>query len=479
MRPAVVLRYVGLTLLVSASFMLLCSAVGYFADDSGYLPLLFAFAVTALVGIQPLIFVPTTSRISSKEGYAIVVFSWLAVCFFGMIPYVLWGGEFDFSAAWFESVSGFSTTGATILNDIERLPKSLLLWRSFTHWIGGMGVVVFALVVLPSMGKAQMTLSRSEVSSIARQDFRYRSRKMLRIMATMYLVITLVIALALWAVRIPIFDAINISFSTVATGGFAITNQSIASYDNVWAEIILIIGMLISSLHFGLLFGFVAGRPRALWRSPELRFFLTAITVSILAISVSCLGSIYTNWFRSLRHAAFQVLSIVSTTGFASADFASWTPFSLLVLLTLSTMGGCSGSTAGGIKVDRIVVMLSSLRATFLKRLHPRAFVMAHVGKIHLETEEVNRVLIYILSFYSMILIATLFLTAIGNPLVTSFSSSLSCMTNVGPAFGVMGSFDSYSFFSPFSRVILSLLMLLGRLEIFGLLIVFSPSSWK
>ncbi len=256
-RPYVVMRYVGFIVLVSAFFMLVSFVVALIEEDSGQVPLLFSMLITTLVGAFPFVFVRAESTISSREGYAIVVFSWVAVCFFGMIPYVLWGGEFNLSGAWFEAVSGFTTTGATILDDIEALPHSMLLWRSFTHWFGGMGVVVFALVVLPSMGSAQLTLSRSEVSSIARQDFKYRSKKMLRVMASSYLGLTGLIFVGLVLSRLPIFDALNLAFSTVSTGGFAVTNASIAAYHNIRAEWILVLGMFVSSLHFGLLFSFI------------------------------------------------------------------------------------------------------------------------------------------------------------------------------------------------------------------------------
>lgn len=479
MRISVVLRYVGLTLLVIAFFMLLSFGVSLYYRDQGALPLLFGALITALLGVFPAVFVPSVSRISNREGYAIVVLSWLAVCFFGMIPYILYGGEFGFSGAWFESVSGFSTTGATILNDIEALPSGLLFWRSLTHWIGGMGVVVFALVVLPGLGKAQMTLSRMEVSAIARQDFRYRSKTMLRVMASIYLGLTFLTVFLLWAVDVPLFDALNIGFSAVATGGFALKNYSLLAYSNAAAELILIGVMLLSSVHFGLLFGLVLGRVKAFYRSPILRYFLLFVTVATLVVAINCHGSVFPTWGESFRHAAFQVVSVVSTTGFASADFSLWPSFSILFLLLLSAVGGCSGSTAGGVKVDRIAILTSSLRTMIHRLQHPNAVVAVRVGKVHLDMQEVNTVLLYILAFFSTVLLATVIFTLGGLDVITSFCSSLSCMSNVGPALGAMGSFDSFAFMPAYGRVILSLLMLLGRLEIYGLLLVFFPSSWK
>lgn len=479
MRLGVILRYVGLTTLVIAFFMLICFGVALYFGDGGRVPLLFGALITALVGLFPLVFVPSVSQISSKEGYAIVVFSWLFVCFFGMIPYVLYGGEFNFSAAWFEAVSGFTTTGATILNDIEALPRSLLLWRSLTHWIGGMGVVVFALVVLPSMGRARMTLSRTELSRIARQDFRYRSRKMLHVMGTTYLSLTLLTTLSLWLVEIPLFDALNLSFSSVATGGFAIKNASVAAYANPSAEWILIISMFLSSLHFGLLFGLFLGRFRSLFRSPVVRFFAIFVVITALLIALNCYGEYFTVWSDSLRHAFFQVVSIISTTGFASVDYSLWPAFSLLILIFLMAVGGCSGSTSGGIKADRIVILLATFRTSTHRLRHPNAVVNVRVGKLSLAPEETHEVLLYICAYFAIVLLSTLILTFGGMDIVLSLSSSFSSMGNVGPGIGSMGSFDSFSFLPTYARILLSLLMLLGRLEIWGLLLVFFPSYWK
>ena len=282
--------------------------------------MLFSVLITTLVGIFPFVFVKAEPTISNREGYAIVVFSWLAACFFGMIPYVLWGGEFNLSGAWFESVSGFTTTGATILDDVEALPPSLLFWRSCTHLLGGMGVVVFTLVVLPSMGSAQMTLSRSEVSSIARQDFKYRNKKMLRVMATSYLGLIILITGCLILANIPIFDAVNLAFSTVATGGFAVTNTSIAAYNNPAAEWILTFGMFMASLHFGLLFSLFTPRWRNVFQSPIVRIFSSVVLVATLAIFLSLLFQSDLPAATALRAAAFQVTSVISTTGYASVD---------------------------------------------------------------------------------------------------------------------------------------------------------------
>lgn len=482
-RPHVVLRYVGLIVLVTAFFMFMSLVVAFKFNDSGLIPLLFSVLITTLVGAFPFVFVKAEPSISSREGYAIVVFSWVAVCFFGMIPYVLWGGEFNLSAAWFESVSGFTTTGATILDDVEALPPSLLLWRSFTHLFGGMGVVVFTLVVLPGMGSAQMTLSRSEVSSLSRNDFKYRSKKMLRVMATTYLSIVIVLAGGLVLVNIPTFDAINLAMSTVSTGGFAVKNLSVAAYNNPAAEWIITLGMFVSSLHFGLLFGlftgFFTGRWRAAFHSPIVRIFTGVVLGSTFLIFLSLMVQHGMGGLEALRKAAFQVTTIVSTTGFAAGEALGWPIFTSLILILLSFSGGCSGSTAGGMKIDRIAIIGATVRSVFLKQRHPQAVIPIHVGSLHVESQIAQNAIIYFVLHLSFILLAMVYFSFSFDSLEESFTTALTMMSNIGPAVGTLSSFASFSFLSHLERVISTLLMLLGRLEIFGLLLIFFPSSWK
>jgi len=479
MRLALVLRYVGLVLVVNAVFMALAYGVAVVGGDDGQVPLLFSAIITALVGLFPVVFVPSSSSLNPKEGYAIVVCSWVAVCFFGMVPYLLWGHAFDFSAAWFESVSGYSTSGATILDDVESLPHSLLLWRSLTHWIGGIGVVVFVMAMHLLYGNARMTLLRTEVSPMARQDFRYRSKVMLRVMVSIYLGVTLVAFGALILTGIPIFDAVNLSFSAVSTGGFAVTNQSIASYQNTGAEVVLIVAMLISSIHFGLLFGLLSGQVKNFFRAPIVRFFLILVLLVSLSVAIDLVVRTDLSAARAFHLSLFHVVSILSTTGFATYDIGTWPSFALFLLLTISFFGACSGSTAGGIKLDRLMIAYGAFRATLRRKQSPSAVVPVHSGGFVVDSQLVSHTLLFIVLYMVTVAVGGLIFSMAGHDMVTSLSVSVASMGNVGLTVGSLGPFDSYGFLGPACRLTSSGLMLLGRLEIFGLLLIFFPSSWK
>jgi trk system potassium uptake protein TrkH len=275
MRLQVVFRYIGMVLLFESAFMLLSAFVSYQNGiDSGFTPLLLSFLFTALLGSFPLIFVGKSSRLSSKESYAIVIGAWLTSCVVGMFPFLLWGGEFSVINAWFESVSGFTATGASILNDIEALPKGLLLWRSLTHWIGGVGVVMFALVIMPMVGRSRMTVSNLEISSMARDNYRYTSSTIIKILLGVYLAMTIANLVALRLAGMDMFDSVCHALSTIATGGFSTKNASIGHYNNAWIEGITIFFMMLSSIHLGITYATFMGRKNNIFRSEVSRFFI-------------------------------------------------------------------------------------------------------------------------------------------------------------------------------------------------------------
>lgn len=469
-------RYLGVTLIFNGAFMLLSMVVSILNGmDSSFSPLLISGFITTIVGIFPLIFVRQSEDIRLSEGFAITILAWCLSCIFGMLPYLLWGGEFTLANAFFESVSGFTTTGATILNDIEALPKGLIFWRSSTHFIGGVGVVVFTLLVLPTMSTFRFKMTKMEISSLSKENYRFRTKELIRIILSVYLCITIFTHVALCLAGMPAFDAINHAFSIVATGGFSTRNASIMAYDSFPIEMVVTCFTLISGLHFGLLYSLFVSHSTKIFKSPVIRFFLLSIVISTLSISFNLVHSdMAENWIEALRMALFQVVTISTTTGFATADTSVWPTFSILILLYLSIQGACSGSTTGGLKVDRIWILIQTIKVQMTKLLHPTSVVQIKVGNRRIDSDLSLSVSAFVALYFFMIIIGAIVISAWGLDFMDSFTSSVSMTANVGPAFGSCGSLENYSHFPGVVKVFLSLQMLLGRLEIYPLLMILS-----
>lgn len=479
MRPHILLRYIGLVMLLNAAFIFASYMISLYYNDSGQQPLLFSFLITALIGVFPLIFVPKALDLSNKESYFVVVLSWLISCFIGMLPFLLWGGEFTLVKAFFESVSGYTTTGASILNNVEALPKGLLFWRSSMHWIGGIGIVVFMLVILPSLGKAQMTLSKMEISPLAQENFKFRTRKMLNIILLVYVGLTLMQTILLVVFGMGLFDAVNHSFATIATGGFSTKNTSIAYFNSVPIEIITMVFMFLSGIHFGLLFTTLTFKKFNIFNSPIVRYYFWVTIIGITIVAFNLYGKNYETLGESFRYASFQVISLSTTTGFANADSSIWPPLSIGIIIFFTIQCACSGSTAGGMKLDRMVIFFQALKSQILKVQHPQAVIPVRLGKSIINDEVVNSVILFIVLYIVVLLISTLIIASMGVDLLTGFSASAATMGNAGPGFGLVGSMSNFSTLPDAALVVLSFDMLLGRLEIFGLIMLFMIKSWR
>lgn len=481
MRYSVVIRYIGIVELVLAAFMLMSAAISYVSNvDSSYAPLVMSSLLTLLLGAFPLIFVPRTDRISQKEGYCIVVGSWIVSSVVGMFPYLMWGGEFTIINAWFESVSGFTTTGASILNNIEALPRGLLFWRMSTCWIGGIGVVMFALVILPSIGKSKMMLSNVEISSLARDNFNYRTQTLVRIIISVYVGMTIITTIALKLGGMCWFDAVCHAMSACGTCGFSTKNLSIGYFNSATLEFILMCAMAIAGIHFGLIYGTIARKPNNVFRSEITRIYFAMMGAAALLIALSLwIADIYPTIFASLRHSLFQVVSLTTTTGFATADCNTWTPFAIMILLFCSIVCGCAGSTSGGLKVDRLVLAIKMLKNKLRSQQHPNAIFRTKIDGVAQDQDMLNTVMVYIVAFMLLILTGTFINTLFGCDLLTGFSASLACASNVGPGFGEVGTLDNYSALPMIVKMNLSFIMLFGRLEIFGLIQLFFIRWWR
>lgn len=481
MNLSVVSRYIGVALLFNAFFMFLGVAVSIIYDfDASFSPLFLSGSMTLLAGLFPLLFVPKSSTINIKEGFTIVIFSWILSCLFGMLPYVLWGGEFSLVNAWYESVSGYTTTGSTILSDIESLPKGLLFWRSSTHFIGGMGVVIFMLLVLPSVSTFRMRLSKMEISALSKENYQFKTKQTIKVIARVYIGIAAAAVVSLYIAGMDWFDAINHAFSIAATGGFSTKNQSIMSFDSITIEGVITVFMFLASVHFGLLYSSIATRSLKFFKSPVIKFYLCSllITAVIVAFNLKFSGNVDT-LPTAFRQAVFQVVSMASTTGFATADTAIWPNLSILVLMYLSIQCACSGSTTGGLKIDRLMIFISSFKAQLKKTVHPNAVVPVRVGNHIIESELVSTVNIFIILYLCMIMLGAIVFSIFGVSFIDAFSASISHMGNVGPAFGSVGSLDNYSNFPAMAKFLSTVQMLLGRLEIYTLLVIFVIYKWR
>jgi trk system potassium uptake protein TrkH len=479
MRIHIVLRYVGFVSLINSIFLFLASLVSLLNSDAAFFPLLYGAVITLLLGLFPLIFVPATTFVTNNEGLIIVVASWLLSCLLGTIPYVLYGGEFTFSNAWFESVSGFTTTGSTILSDVEAIPAGLLFWRASTHWIGGMGIIVFVLSVLPSMGVAGLVLYRSEMSSLARENFRQNARTTLKVVLAIYVGLTALETVALLFCGMSFYDAVTHSFATIATGGFSPRNLSIAHYNSVTTEVVIMVFMVLSGIHFSLLFSAVFVRGKEIWKSTVVRYYLMALLLGIVLVSVDTYGAHYHSWTEALRYASFQLISVSTSTGFANADSSVWPSLAQVLLVLYSLQCACSGSTSGGIKVDRIVIFGKAVIKQIKMVLHPRGVIPIRMDGKAIHDDALAMSVLYISVYLAVVAFVAICLVALGVDMLSAFSGSVAATGNVGPGLGAVGSLENFGQIPAIGKWVLTGAMLLGRLEIYGLIVFFLPQVWE
>lgn len=481
MRVEVVLRYIGMVMLFIASFMLLSAGIAYVSGmDSSFYPLLLSTLLTALLGAFPMIFVEKQTQITTKESFCIVVGSWLIACLVGTFPYLIWGGEFNFANAWFESVSGFTTTGGTILTDIEILPRGIQFWRMASTWIGGMGVVMFALVILPSMGRNKMSLSNIELSTMAKDNYHYHSQFVVQILLVVYVGLTIFSTLLLKMAGMNWFDSLCHAMSACATSGFSTKNASIAYFNSPMIDTILIFTMATAGVHFGLIYATVTGKRNNIFRSEVSRWYFGMLLIGSFIIAVSIFSTdIYPTFTNAFRHATFQFVSLVSTTGYATADTNTWTPLATIILIFGSLICASAGSTAGGIKVNRLILACKMIKARVRQQQHPNAVIRIRLDGAVQENDLLNSVSIFIVVYLLLVLAGTVFCTICGLDLTTSFTGSVACIGNVGPGFGELGSMDNYAAMPAAVKFMFSTLMLFGRLEIFGLIQLFLIKWWR
>lgn len=476
MNLKVISRNVGIALLVSALFMLLSIGISLLdGGDSALTPLLISFTITFIFGIFPFIFVRKTARISLKDGYMIIFLSWLLSFIFGALPYALWGGPFTLINAWFESVSGFTTTGATILEDVESLPRSLIFWRASTHFIGGLGVVVFLLLIIPTSSPVRLRLTNMELSSLSRDGYSSRVNKTVYIFAYVYLGLGAASFLSFWAAGMPAFDAICHAFSVSASGGFSSRAMSIGAFNSPVISIVTIVFMFLTSLHFGALFMAIAGRTLRPLKTPVIKFYVTSLIVISVITSLSLkMSGTDAGWGQSFLDGTFHVMSYASTTGFGISDNSTWPMLPCFMLIMVSLVCGCAGSTSGGLKVDRALVLFKAIRMQIMRTLNPSTIYEARMGKRILHDEEIYPLVLYIAMFFMAIGMSTVLCLLVGDPNGHALTGSLASIANVGPSIGSIGSMGNYNAEPSALKFIFSCGMFLGRVEFYPVLAVVS-----
>ena len=479
MRLYLVLRYIGMVLLINALFLFISALVGLIYADNSFGVLMYSAVVTALFGVFPMIFVPPAEDINKNEGLIIVVSSWLLSCVVGMLPYVMWGGEFTVSNAWFESVSGFTTTGSSILTNVEAVPHGLLFWRAVTHWLGGMGIIMFVLSVLPSLGSASMILYRTEMSPVAQENFKQNAKKTLRIVLMVYVGLTFLETISLVIFGMNLFDAVTHSFATIATGGFSPKNTSIAFYDSVAVESVIIVFMILSGLHFGLLFSTIFEGSLNIFKSTIVRYYFLLMILGITVVTLNTYGLNYDNLFEAVRYSSFQVISLGTSTGFANSNSAVWPALSQVILMFFALQCATAGSTSGGIKADRFVMLYKAIVKQLKLLRHPRAVITVKIDQKKIHNEDLSHGILYIIVYLFLVFIGGVLLVATNVTPLEAFTGTIAAAGNVGPGLGNVGSLGNYNAISSAGKWILTAVMLLGRLEIYGMILFFLPRTWR
>ena len=439
------------------------------------------FAITAaLTFLVSLLFSrskPQNDRLFAREGFIIVALAWILISALGALPFVISGSIPNYIDAFFETVSGFTTTGSSVISNVEQMPRGDLFWRSFTHWIGGMGVLVFAFAVLPLSGEHSMHIMRAEVPGPTVAKLLPRTRSTARILYVIYLVLTLVQTVLLLFGGMSLYDALLHAFATAGTGGFSTYSSSVGYFGSLYVEMVCSVFMLIFSVNFSLYFLILIGKPLRAVKNEEFKWFVGIVTAATLAIAAG-LASDY-GFLTGLRHAFFNVCSIISTTGFTTVDFNLWPEFTKWILILLMFCGACAGSTGGGLKISRIIILLKCAVCQVRHNSHPRSINRVRLDGKALVDDDVRSVLVFFLLYIFLFLLCAFIVSFDGYDISTTFTSALSCISNVGPGLGLVGPSGNFALFSPLSKLALSFAMLLGRLEIYPLIVLLSARTWK
>lgn len=478
MNYRMIMQILGIVLGTIAVVLLLPALICLIYGESAA-PFLATTAITGVCSLILLLFRPKDRKIYAAEGFVSVGLAWILLSAFGALPFVLSGDIPSFTDAFFETVSGFTTTGSTNLTDLKALSMGGLFWRSLTHFLGGMGVLVFILAVLPMAGSRSMHIMRAEVPGYTVGKLVPSMRKTALLLYGIYFAMTVIETILLLCGGMNLFDAVIHAFGTAGTGGFSNRGASIGYYNSTYIDIVITVFMILFGVNFNLYFLILMGKAKDALKSEELRWYLGIILFCGVTIALN-LGKTYGGFFPNLRYSFFQVASLMSSTGYGTADFCLWPSYSQAILMLLMFVGACAGSTGGGIKLGRFLIMGKAIRQELRQQLRPHSVNVTRLeGKV-LADSTIHSTLVFFAGYFFLLFLGTLLVTLLdGLDITTTFTSVVTCLSNIGPGLGLTGPSGSFAVFSPLSKWILSFCMLLGRLEIFPILILFSPKVWK
>lgn len=477
MNYAIVLYILGCVLKFESAFLVLPALVGLIYREHASVSYLAVAVLCLILGVLLTHKKPRSTNLYTREGFVAVALSWIIMSIFGAIPFVLTGDIPFYVDALFETISGFTTTGSSILTDVESISKASLFWRSFSHWIGGMGVFVFIMAILPMMGGSTMNLMKAESPGPSVSKLVPHVKDTAKILYGIYIAITICEATILRALGMPLFDSLTTTFGTVGTGGFGIRNDSIAGYSPA-IQITITVFMILSGINYTAYFYILTGKIKELFKIEEVRWYLAIIFGSVAVITWN-VRSLYPTFSETLRHAFFQVGSIITTTGYATTDFDLWPALSKTLLVTLMFIGACAGSTSGGIKVSRILILLKTIRKELSLIIHPRQVKKIRMDGHPVDHETLRSANVFLVVYFVLLLTSMLLISVDEFDFSTNFTSVVTVLNNIGPGLNLVGPTQNFSIFSPFSKFVLMFDMLAGRLELFPMMILLMPSTWK
>ena len=476
-------RIFGLLLIIESIFMLVAGCVSAIYKESALISFAISTAITAISGCTMAYYGRGfSSQIGKREGCFIVSVSWIIFSFFGMLPFLIRGAIPSVTDSFFETTSGFTTTGASILNNIEDLPRGILFWRSLIQWLGGMGIIVFTLALMPMFSSGGIQLFNAEVPGLTHDKLRPRIQHTAKHLWIIYFIITMVCAVCLWLGPMDLFDAICHAFTTLATGGYSTKQSSIGYWNSSYVEYVICFFMMIAGTNFTLVNYLVAGKADKFAEDDEFKWYIAIIVIfTVFTFSALWITGQAANPESTFRTSLFHVITILTTTGFAgsNADYVSWGPIFWIATLVIMAMGACAGSTSGGIKIIRIMVLLKNTINEFYRQVHPRAIVPVRINKHVISYELVSKVLAFMFVYVLLVIISIFILTSLGLTFDTAIGTSITCISNVGPGLGETGPAGNFSFIPSAGKWYLSFLMLVGRLELFTVLVIFTPGFWK